>query len=59
MNVGKVLWKLTWVAVQVILSAASGSSSRSRTKTYTHGEAYGLLHNDQITITEFVDSISD
>lgn len=59
MNVGTMLWKLTCVVVNVIFAAGDDSSSRSSTKTYTHGEAYGLLHDDQITITEFVDSISD
>ena len=62
----KTLLKLTWVVIKMslfaaefILNAAGGSSSRTRTKTYGHGQAYGLLYDDQITTAEFVDSISD
>ena len=60
-QVGKELLKLTWfvtrLAINVVFSAASGSSSK--TKRYNHGQAYGLLHDDKITVAEFVEAIED
>ena len=60
-RVGKGLLKLTWfgikLAINVVVSVASGSPST--TKRYSYGQAYGLLHEDKITIAEFVESIED
>ena len=59
-RVGKWFLKLTWfvtkLAVNLVFSAAGESSSSKR---YGHGQAYGLLYDDKITIAEFVDAIED
>ena len=59
LSVGKKLLKLVCTlglfAIKIIYSA----TEESTTKRYGHGEAYGLLHDDKITIAEFVESISD
>ena len=56
-SVGKGLLFVIRLGVNVVFSVASGSPSN--TKRYSHGQAYGLLHEDKITIAEFVESIED
>lgn len=56
-KVVKGLRKLILFCADIVFAAAGGSSSS--TKQYTHGEAYSLLHEDKISIAEFVESIKD
>ena len=60
-KVGKGFLRLSWfvtkLAVNIVLSAASGSSST--TKRYTPTQAHGLFHEGKISIAEYAESNED
>lgn len=60
-RIGKVVLKFFWVitkiATKIVVNAID--ESPSQVKCYTRGHAYELLHDDKITIAEFVESIKD
>ena len=64
LKLAKGLLQLIWMSmkasfsfVKMIVRAIDESSSTA--KSYGHGQAYGLLHEDKITIAAFVDSTID
>lgn len=60
LKMGQGLWKLIKVVAFVTNEAIKTSeNTRNSTKQYTHREAYELLHEDKILISEFVENISD
>lgn len=60
-KVGKELLKLCWCLIKIVafvVDAVSENKPRASNQ-YTHREAYELLHEDSISISEFVDSTKE